>query len=104
MKITSESNRLQTVKENQTYTIQYGALRKGADTKVEIFLEGAAHLSYTKSCQCTAPNIEVLENGIKLTISYDNKKVGTINQYVEETVRVEGEQKKIRFNLKGQII
>ena len=104
MKIESKSNRLQTVKENQTYNINYGALRKGADTKVEIFIEEVAHLSYVKSCQCTAPIIEVLENGIKVTITYDNKKVGTINQYIEETVLSKGEKKKIRFNLKGQIV
>lgn len=104
MNITSTSNKLQAVKENQTYNINYGVLRKGSDMKVEIFLEGVSHLTYTKSCQCTTPNIEILENGVKLTINYDKNKIGTINQYVEEIVREGQEQKKIRFNLKGQIV
>lgn len=104
MKITSTSKLLHTVKENQTYQINYGALRKGSNTKVEIIFNGAEHLNTTKSCGCTTPTVEILENGFKMTVEYNNQKVGTINQYIEETVREGKGQKKIRINLKGQIV
>ena len=104
MKVTSESNFLKVVEENEAYTIQYGSLRKGSNTNVEIFITGASHLSASKTCQCTQPTIEILPDSIKLTIKYDSNKVGTINQQVKEKVQVGEEQKTIIFNLKGQII
>lgn len=105
MKITSKSPRLQVIEENQGYNINYGSIKKGSDTKVEILIEDIDHLSVSKSCGCTAPTVEILNNGIILKIVYDNKKVGTINQWVKERVKLKsGEQKIIQFNLKGQIV
>lgn len=103
MKITSTSNRLVEDRPNQIYTIEYGSIKTGTDTRLEILFEDATYLKYGKSCQCTAPSVEILDNGFKLIIHYDNKKMGTINQYVDAFVKDGEEQKKVRFNLKGQI-
>ncbi len=104
MKVTSNSAYLQANEENSVYTINCGTLRKGANTNVEILITDVTHISASKTCQCTQPIIEIMQNGVKLTIKYDNNKVGTINQQVKETVKDGAESKTIIFNLRGQII
>lgn len=91
--------------ENQNYDINYGVLKKGANTEVNVNFSGCNFLSFRKSCQCSQPEVTLLNDGFELTIKYDSKKIGTISQYIEITVEEENkEQKKVRFNLKGQIV
>lgn len=104
MKIISESNSLKTLEENKGYEINYGNIKKGSNTKVDIIFKGVTFLNYEKSCGCTTPTVVILDEGFKISISYDQNKVGTINQYVDVFVSEEKIEKKIRFNLKGQIL
>lgn len=104
IKITSNSSYLKEVEQGKSYLIQYGTLRKGQDTIVDIFITGADHLSHQKSCGCTTPSVEIQDGGFKLTIKYDNAKIGSINQFVKERVSINGEVKEIRFDLRGQIV
>lgn len=105
MKITSTSPNFKQIEENQAYEINYGAIKKGSNTKVEILFEDVEYLSHSKSCGCTNPEITLLNNGFTLTIKYDSLKVGTINQQVKvNTMDKEKKTTKIIFNLKGQVL
>ena len=52
------------------------------------------------------PTIELLpEGGFNLIVSYDNQKLGVINQAIwERVVDENNNQKLITFNLKGTIV
>jgi hypothetical protein len=96
---------LEEVLKNRIYNINYGILKHGSDTQVDIDILGVSHLSVTKSCGCTTPTVALLSNGLRLTISYDNTKIGTINQTVTEKVQAEDKEiKTITFHLKGTIV
>jgi hypothetical protein len=105
MKIESKFNLVQNV-ENESYDINFGTIKKGADTKVVIKFSDVNHLSVTKSCGCTMPTITLLpEGGFNLIIEYDNQKIGVISQVVLETVvNNKNEQKVVTFHLKGTIV
>lgn len=103
MEIKSNSQYFKEDVPNKHYYIDYGTIKRGTNTDVIITIEGVNHLSVAKSCQCTQPSVEVIENGVVLTIKYDNNKIGTINQFVKEKVSVNGKVEEIKFDLKGQI-
>lgn len=103
MKITTDE-RVKEVSENTSYIIQYGTIKKGTDTAVSITIEGAEHLSVTKTCGCTMPSVISSPGRIDLVISYDSKKMGVINQRVIEKVLDKGVEKSISFNLTGTIV
>lgn len=105
MRVNSESPLFEEKVKNEIYEISYGLLKKGSPTRVEIIIEGVSFLSYSKSCQCVAPVITILDKGIKIVVSYDSKKLGTINQYTEiQTIDADNKIHKTRIKLKGQII
>lgn len=99
------TNQLKEVVKNQEYLIDYGTIEQGSDTTVVIDILDVDHLSISKSCGCTQPTVEIRPEGIQIKVSYDNNKLGTINQRVTErcTEKSSGEQKTIIFNLKGNI-
>lgn len=101
MKITLESNIIKVKEENKAYDVNYGNLKKGSNTKVDVLFEDVEYITHKKSCGCTSPTITILDKGFNLSIQYDSNKVGTINQYLEITTT---ENQKVRFNLKGQIV
>lgn len=104
MKITG-SPQLKEVVKNQEYNIEYGTIKYGDNTLVNIKLEGVEHVSVSKTCGCTTPTVEIQPNGVTIAVSYDNKKLGTINQRVtERCTDSTGTQKIVVFNLKGNII
>jgi len=103
MKITTDK-RVKEVAENTSYMIQYGTIKKGSDTSVLIVIEDAEHVSATKTCGCTMPSIVSTPGRIELTITYDSKKLGVINQRVVEKVLDKGVEKSISFNLTGTIV
>lgn len=99
------SQQLKEVVKNQEYNIEYGTIKYGENTLVNIKLEGVQHISVSKTCGCTTPTIEIQPDGVLVTVSYDNTKLGTINQRVtERCTDSTGTQKTINFNLKGNII
>jgi hypothetical protein len=98
------TNQLSEVVKNQEYLIDYGTIEQGTETTVLIDVTDADHLSVSKSCGCTTPTVEIKPNGFQIKVSYDNNKLGTINQRVtERCVDKEGNQKTVTFNLKGNI-
>jgi hypothetical protein len=105
MKITSNKQILEKVNE-LTYNINYGTLKAGSDTNINITFADVSHISVTKTCQCTMPTIELLpQGGFDMKISYDPKKIGVINQSVfEKVVNNQNEQVVITLNLKGIIV
>lgn len=104
MKITG-SPQLKEVVKNQEYNIEYGTIKYGGNTLVNIKLEEVEHVSVSKTCGCTTPTIEIQPNSVMISVSYDNKKLGTINQKVtERCTDSTGTQKVVIFNLKGNII
>ena len=105
MKIESQFKLIQNV-ENENYDINFGTIKKGSNTKVEIKFSDVNHLNVTKSCGCTMPEVVLLpEGGFSLFITYDNQKIGVISQFVlERVLNSNNEQKLITFNLKGTII
>ena len=105
MKIESNKKLKENV-ENADYDINYGTIKAGSDTKVVIKITGVNHFSVNKSCGCTMPTIELLpEGGFNLIVSYDNQKLGVINQAIwERVVDENNNQKLITFNLKGTIV
>jgi hypothetical protein len=105
MEITSKKNLKEVVK-NQVYDVNFGTIKKGSDTEIIINFKDVNHINVSKSCGCTMPKIELLpEGGFNLIITYDNNKLGVINQYViEKVVNTKNEQVSITFNLKGTII
>jgi hypothetical protein len=104
MKITG-SQQLKEVIKNQEYDIDYGTIKYGSNTLVNIKLEGVQHVSVSKTCGCTTPTVEIQPDAVMIAVSYDNKKLGTINQRVtERCTDSTGTQKIINFNLKGNII
>jgi hypothetical protein len=102
MYITGDS-RVKEVVENISYTIQYGTLKRGGDTKVFITIHDVQHLSTTKTCGCTLPEVTNNNGNVEIMIGYDNKKIGVINQRVIEKVLDNGVEKNIVFNLTGTI-
>lgn len=104
MKITG-SPQLKEVVKNQEYNIEYGTIKYGDNTLVNIKIENAEHVSVSRTCGCTTPTVELQPNGVMIAVSYDNKKLGTINQRVtERCTDSTGTQKIVVFNLKGNII
>lgn len=98
------TNQLKEVVKNQEYLIDYGTIEQGSDTTVVIDILDVEHLSISKSCGCTQPTVSILPGAIQIKVSYDNNKLGTINQRVtERCTDKSGEQKTIIFNLKGNI-
>lgn len=89
-----------TEKREKEYEINYGVLKKGSETRVEFNFSGTNYLTVNKSCGCTLPTVTPTEEGFTVEITYDNRKVGTINQWVKVNT-TDGE---IKFTLKGQII
>jgi len=102
MKITADK-RVKEIVENNSYTIQYGTIKKGADTTVLVVIHDVEHVSVTKTCGCTMPTVNYSEGNVELRITYDPKKVGVINQRVIEKVLDKGVEKSISFNLTGKI-
>lgn len=104
MKITSDKQILEKIND-LTYNINFGALKSGSDTSISINFEDVSHISVTKTCGCTMPTILLLpQGGFDLSIKYDSKKIGVINQSVfEKVVNNKNEQITISFNLKGII-
>jgi hypothetical protein len=104
MKITG-SPQLKEVVKNQEYNIEYGTIKYGDNTLVNIKIENVEHVSVSRTCGCTTPTVELQPNGVMIAVSYDNKKLGTINQRVtERCTDSTGTQKIVVFNLKGNII
>ena len=102
--IITGSPQLKEVVKNQEYNIEYGTLKKGDGTQINIKITGVTHLSISKTCGCTTPNVEIGVNEINISINYDNTKLGSINQRVtERCTDKSGSQKTIIFNLKGNI-
>lgn len=105
MQITSKKNLLEVVK-NEVYNINFGTIKKGSDTEFIINFQDVNHISVSKSCGCTMPVVELLPGGgFNLKITYDNNKIGVINQFViEKVINTENKQLSITFNLKGTIL
>ena len=99
------SSRLVEVSKDTEFDINFGEIKKGSDISEKIILEGddLAHLAISKSCGCTMPSVQILVNGVEITIAYDSNKVGVINQWVNERYLEDGVQKNIKVNLKGVI-
>jgi hypothetical protein len=99
------SSRLVEVSKDTEFDINFGEIKKGSDISEKIILEGddLAHLAISKSCGCTMPSVQILVNGVEITIAYDSNKVGVINQWVNERYLEDGVQKNIKINLKGVI-
>ncbi len=98
------SPQLKEVVKNQEYNIEYGALRRGDGTQINVKITDVEHLSISKTCGCTSPSVEIGVNEINISISYDNQKIGAINQRVtERCLDKSGSQRTIIFNLKGNI-
>lgn len=98
------SPQLKEVVKNQEYNIEYGTLKRGDGTQISIKITDVDHLSISKTCGCTSPSVEVKADEVNISISYDNQKLGTINQRVtERCTDKSGEQRTIIFNLKGNI-
>ncbi len=102
--IITGSPQLKEVVKNQEYNIEYGTLKRGDGTQINVKITDVEHLSISKTCGCTTPTVEVGVDEVNISISYDNQKVGTINQRVTERCSDKsGAQKTIIFNLKGNI-
>lgn len=104
MRIESQDPRFGSTADRLIFDINYGDIKTGGNTTVDVFIHDAIHLKSERSCGCTEPQIEIQFDGSpKLSIIYDNNKTGIINQYVIETVldNQTGKEVDIRFNLKG---
>lgn len=88
------------ITEKREYLIDYGAIKRGSDTRVNLDFYGAEYLGYSKSCSCTEPTVTKYDGYFTVTISYDSNKTGTINQYV----LIKTSSGDVRIDLKGQII
>lgn len=99
------SPQLKEVVKNQEYDINYGEIKHGGNTLVNIEIRDVEqHVSISKTCGCTMPTVEIHKDWIAIAIAYDNTKIGIINQRVtERCVGKDGVQKVIVFNLKGNI-
>jgi hypothetical protein len=99
------SSRLVEIHKDIEFDINFGEVKKGSDISEKIILEGddLAHLAISKSCGCTMPSVQILVNGVEITIAYDSNKVGVINQWVNERYLEDGVQKNIKINLKGEV-
>lgn len=99
------TSKIEEIEKDKEYKLNLGTLKKGTEIseKIQILGEDIAHLAITKSCGCTMPSVQILPDGVEITISYDNNKVGIINQWVLERYLENGEQKTLKINLSGQI-
>lgn len=98
------SPQLKEVVKNQEYNIDYGTLRRGDGTQINVKITDVKHLSISKTCGCTSPIVEIGVNEVNISIRYDNQKIGSINQRVTEIcLDKSGLQRIIIFNLKGNI-
>lgn len=98
------SPQLKEVVKNQEYNIEYGTLKRGDGTQINVKITDVEHLSISKTCGCTSPSVEIKAEEVNISISYDNQKIGTINQRVtERCTDKSGAQRTIIFNLKGNI-
>lgn len=102
--IITGSTQLKEIVKNQEYNIEYGTLKRGDGTQINIKIKDVQHLSISKTCGCTTPTVEIGVDEVNISIAYDNQKIGTINQRVTERCSDKsGSQKTIVFNLKGNI-
>lgn len=106
MNITADF-KIKTIIDKNTYEINYGNLKKGANTEVNIVISDVDHLSIAKTCGCTNPTVQLrVDGGITLIVKYDSNKLGVINQSIFEKVidRETKTEKTITFKLLGTII
>jgi hypothetical protein len=102
--IITGSPQLKEVVKNQEYNIEYGTLKRGDGTQINVKITDVEHLSISKTCGCTSPSVESKADEIQISISYDSQKIGAINQRVTEMCADKsGSQRTIIFNLKGNI-
>ena len=97
-------------KENN-YTLDYGNIIKGFDTKIEIFLDtkntNLNKFSLKASCGCTKPTFKRKGEGYIIGISYDSTRMGyfsknvTISYDERENGRIVA--KKIPVTIKGDV-
>jgi hypothetical protein len=106
MKIITNNEKVKQVIENQFYQINYGNLQRGDDTRVDFIFEDAKFRSFEKSCQCTAPTLEPInENSFKVTIHYDSNKQGTINQFAKVHLETENSSlEMVKIDLIGHVM
>lgn len=100
MEIKTESPIVKIIKKNEHYELDYGQIKRGADTKVDFDFYGTHFLNYTKSCSCTEPLITNKEGYFTAIVSYDSNKIGTINQYVI----INTTDGSVKIDVKGQVI
>ncbi len=98
--VKSESPYFKEGNNKNKYVIEYGTLKKGANSQVRVDFEGINFMTFNKSCSCTNPEISPKENGFTALISYNTNKIGTINQWVKFNTSL-GE---IKIDLKGQVV
>lgn len=102
--IITGSSQLKEIVKNQEYNVEYGTLQRGDNTQVIVKITDVEHISISATCGCTLPSVEIVIDGINVSISYDNQKIGVINQRITEIYKDKsGIQKTIIFNLKGNI-
>jgi len=85
---------------NGEYTVNYGVIKRGSDTRVDFDFYDTHYLSYSKSCSCTEPTITNKDGYFTVTVSYDSSKTGNINQFV--TIKTTTAD--VKINVQGQII
>ena len=100
-----KNQKLEEIVKNEGYNLNLGVIQKGTNINETIKLQGLGlvHMSISKSCGCTMPTVTTASDGITINITYDNNKVGIINQWVKERYIENGVQKMLTINLKGEI-
>lgn len=84
------------------YTLDYGNLKKGQNTQLELLIPNAIH-DFTKvGCpSCTKAKSTQIGNDISLEISYDSKIIGGIQKTVIVTLK---NKTNIIFKLRGNVV
>lgn len=99
-------HKIKEIQSADSYNISYGQIKKGSDTQIQLLLEEEGKVlsnATSKHCGCLTFN-SVNEGGaIKINIRYNSNLSGQFDKPMNITYREDGQERKLKINVKGVV-
>lgn len=95
------------LEDNNSYTLNYGDIPKGSNSKVDLQISPEKTFENVRveaSCGCTTPVLKKEGDNYSLVVSYDTNRPGTFSKNVYFRHGEKNNRKVIVINLKGRVI
>lgn len=100
MVVKINSEKVSVTNEGNSYFLDYGILRQGVDTKIDLEVITNIPLTFHSTCGCTIPTMIKTNGGYEGSIIYDSKRMGGFGK----TVTITGTNTSGSITLRGTVI